>query len=129
FSARSEDWIENALLNVPSTDASEVTVAGTNGTYTLRVKGADSYEIDGVAADEEIDKNNAGRLARSFQYLNSTTIANPELEDDETGLDAPSTCTLRARDGSTYQAMIGGTAADGNSRYARLTVAYQPPAA
>lgn len=125
--SRSEDWIQREILQVPPAEASEVLLATSNSSYSLRVKGGGQYEMDGLAEDEEIDQAAASRLVAGLQYFHCKGIADPALADGVMGLDAASTYVLKTADGLQYTAQVGGAAPDPALRYVRVSAEYHKP--
>lgn len=127
YSARSEDWIERELLNVPAREIESVSVTVSNESYTLRVVGAGQYELEPIREGEQLDIGAASRLAGALQYLRCESVADPAAGSEKVGFQEPSVARFKTRDGFEYTAQVSETPAPDGQRYLRLQVAYHPP--
>jgi hypothetical protein len=130
FPAEGENWVKKQLASVSSTDATLVSAEVSNSAYRLTVKGYDDFALDGkLAADEELDKDNARRAAGALSYLSFSAVADPAKPDAELGLEKPAVFALEARDGFAYRVLLGGKPEGRDGRHARFSVEYRKPAA
>lgn len=121
------DWVETKLLDVSPANIAEVRVAPTNApAYTLVKQGTDRYRLEDLGQDEKIDTAAAGKLTRALQYFSLTGVADPSRSDEELGFEQAETYAARTTEGVKYTVSLGGPA-DANTRYARLSVAYEKP--
>lgn len=128
ISASPAEWIRKDLLTVPVSEIEKISVSVSNSEFTVKSKEPGRYEVAQLGKDEEADAAGAGRLAGALQNLRCEGIADPKLNDDETGFESPVKYTATTRDGREYTALVGGTA-PGGARYVRLSVAFtEPPA-
>jgi len=120
-------WIRKRLLNVDPQAVQSVQVINTNAGYTLIIRGADEYELDGLKEDEELDRGAVNRLRRSMQFLRCIAVADPATPDKELGFTTNSPrFRLTTTNGVSYTAILGGKE-PGGGYYLRLTFAFQPP--
>ena len=97
----------------------------TGGVATLSRKNG-SLQMQGLATNEEFDTGKSYDVESAFGYLNFSSVANPKLSDEQTGMTAPSTYRVLLKNGDQYTARIGSAAAAGD-RYLRLDATLAPP--
>ncbi len=123
------DWIKKQLLSVPRDDVVTATVSSNGASYTLNFDEGGTTTLEGIGEDEELDSGNAGRIRGALNYMSCQSVADPSLEDTETGMDNPVTYAARGKHGTRYSLQIGGKdPGDENSRFARISVSYEEPA-
>jgi hypothetical protein len=113
FATDSDSWIDKELLNVSSSDIVSVKTADVElkedaGKWTL-------IGLDEEA--EELQSSEAGKLRSALQYLNCTSVADPEKSDADLGFADAVTYTASTTN-QTYTVTVGGEADGG--RYVRF---------
>ena len=113
FDEESDDWIDTALLNVPSSDIVSVKV----GDVGLNAVSNEWTLVDLNEETEEFETSEANKLRMALQYLNCTSVADPAKSDADLGFTNAVAYTASTTN-KTYTVQIGGEADDG--RYIRL---------
>jgi hypothetical protein len=127
FSVKSDEWIDKKVLEANSPLAREIKVTLPESSYTLKIAGENSFELEGLTQDEKINNGSASRLTRALQSFRCLTVADPAKSGAELGFDKASSYELKTSDGFTYTALIGGSSDAPAGRYARVSVAYVRP--
>ncbi len=127
----SADWLDRDLLNLSSLDLVAATVrTATGAVVTLRRPAAgNDWAVEGLATNETTNLDAANRLTGLPSYLAFDDVADPATPDALTGLDQAVTYEFRAAGGQVYRLAIGRGGADTNGVFARLSFAFEPPAA
>jgi len=123
FSETPEDWIEQQILNVRSSDIVSVKV----GDVELKLDGADWTLADLDPEKEEFQSSEANKLRSALQYLRCDSIADSSKSDAELGFTNAVEYVAQTKDGFTYTATFGGET--NGDRYVRFAAAYAKPAA
>jgi hypothetical protein len=120
-------WIVSQWPTVREAEVVSVSVQqdGAEKTYLLE-KQSGTYTLDGLAEEEEVDSTSARKLASALQYISFIEIADPALGDEELGFDQPDLFQVQTEEGLIYTVTLGSEP-DANTRYARLSVAFDLP--
>ncbi|NLB55941.1 MAG: DUF4340 domain-containing protein [Lentisphaerae bacterium] len=119
-------WLDSDLLHVPDSEILSVLVEDADGqTFEIfRSSTDESFGIEELFENEELEKWTVDRLARTFNYLSFTDIVDPEIDPQLTGMDQPLTVTAIADHGTIYKLMIGSEIPEKTDRYAKLSVEF-----
>lgn len=129
FPKQSSEWVDRALLAIVEEDIREIHVAKGETSYVLKVNGRNTYELEDLdGANEELDTAMAGRLARAFQSLQLTSVADPETSDTALGFDTPDKVVVKSHKGILYTTLLGSKP-DPNNQHVRFQVSYEKPSA
>lgn len=122
-------WLNNDLLNVPSSDILAITVTGPQGKMiTLkRPHGGGDFALDGLSDTEESESTKVNGLANVMSYLNFNDVADPQLSDEDTGFDKPTVVVAMTEQGKIYTLNLGGSPEGSSDRYLRLSAVFEPP--
>ncbi len=125
------DWMDRTLLDVQSAEVREVRVADPDGTAfrIFRTDAQSDFTVEGLATNEVPHQANISSVTSLASYLSLEDVpdpASPKLE--EFGLQSPAVYTLHTFQGQTFTLRVGRGAADTNAFFARLSVAFTPPA-
>ena len=125
FAPDVKTWIESEIVNLPSADIAAIAFAGPGGAFTLdRSSGA--LALPGLATNETFDTSKAYGAESALSYLRLADLADPSLDDAQTGIATGHTCTVTTKAGEIYTARIGAAAPGRGERYFRLAVAAEP---
>ena len=125
WAGAADSWVKKQILSVTGTDISTITVSSNDVSYTLNFEGNETRLSD-LAEDEELD---APGVQRALSYLSFTSVADPALSDEETGMNSAVTYQAKTTDGIIHRVLIGGAPKnEENSRYARVGVSFEAPA-
>ncbi|NKB25169.1 MAG: DUF4340 domain-containing protein [Kiritimatiellae bacterium] len=125
FPKTAQEWLDQNLLSINVADLTAITVSSGSDAYTLSVKSANTYVINDLKADEEIQTTEASRLARSFQNLQFVSVADPSKKD--LGFDQPDSIAIQTKEGFTYTLLVSEKD-EKNNAYVRIRVDYEQPA-
>lgn len=118
-------WIDSEIANLSSTEIATITFASADGTFTLdRTSG--SLTLEDLAADETFDTSKSYGAESALSYLRLADLADPTLNDEQTGIATGHTYTVTTQAGEIYTAHIGNAAPGGSDRYFRLAVSAAP---
>ncbi len=114
FSERPGDWIDKELLNVASSGivsvkAGDVELKEIEGQWTLAGLNEET---------EELQTSEAGKLRSALQYLNCSSIADPDRSDEDLGFSDAAVYTASTTN-QTITVTVGGEADGG--RYVRFS--------
>jgi hypothetical protein len=128
FSTQPRDWLDTDLLNVSGSEITNVVITATNGAIVnlTRDPASDTWKLEGLAADEELDSYKPGSTAGALAYLTFSDVPDPKLTAAQTGLETPTVYTARRKDGRVYTVRIGAASPDGK-RYVRLSAEFEAP--
>ncbi|MFO7870909.1 MAG: DUF4340 domain-containing protein [Kiritimatiellia bacterium] len=122
------DWLDRELTNVSPSDIATIHVRDAGAKTFSLVRGEDDQlKLTDLAGDETMDSTSAAQLAGVLSYLRFRDLADPELDESETGLDTPVVYTGKTEDGRIYTVKLGDTVPDGSDRYAALGAEFRPP--
>lgn len=114
FTTNSDDWIETDLLNISPSDIVSVKTADAE----LK-EDAGKWTLTGLNEEtEEFQPTEANKLRSALQYLNCTSVADPEKSDADLGFDNPTVYTASTTN-KTITVTIGGETDGG--RHVRLS--------
>lgn len=124
-----KDWLQKLLVNVQASDIQEIIVTETNDvTITLkRPETGGDLKFDDLTPTQEMDTAKVNSLAGVFSYLELYDVADPKIPDTELGLDKPTVCIAKAKNGQIYTLKLGNFYKETKDRYARVNVEYNPP--
>jgi hypothetical protein len=124
-----KDWLDKLLVNVQSSDIQEITVTETNDvTITLkRPETGGDLKFDDLTPTQEMDTAKVNSLSGVFSYLELYDVVDPRITDTELGLDKPTICIAKTKNGQIYTLKLGKFYKETKDRYARLSVEYNPP--
>lgn len=121
--AAPDPWFDKSFFKVEG--PREIAVAGKSPAQSWKLTRAAEtaeWKLDGLRAGETLDRSKASGPASALAYPSFTSIASPQAKSEETGLNAPSTVTVKTFDGFTYQIKVGKAAAD-SSHHLQVSVA------
>lgn len=125
------DWVDRTLLDVQSAEVREVRVADPDGA-TFRIFRADAqsdFTVEGLATNEVPHQANISSVTSLASYLTLEDVPDPTSPKlEEFGLNSPAVYTLHTFNGQAFTLRVGRGAADTNAFFARLSVAFAPPA-
>lgn len=119
-------WIEKELLAVEADLVKSVDV-GEGSTSPVKIHRADKgapFQIDGLAADEQVNVSEAGRMAGSLASLRLNDVLPRTLADEKKVFAAATKVTFDLFDGRKYDVLMGDKVKieDKEQYYAALSV-------
>lgn len=124
-----QDWLDKDLINAARAEVRRVVIKRPDGsTYEVLQETAGTFTVPGLADGEEMKTAGAELLAGCLQNLALTSVADPKLADDKTGLNQAVEYMAELRDGTIYRIKVGNAQPDQFSRYARISADFTVPA-
>lgn len=123
-SAKSEDWVDRYIINLPNHAIEQISVVGFRSEYSvLRIN--DEYQILGMSEEIQVNKAMAKRMFGLFEQLQFESVADPNMSDEAVGLAEYELITVRTRDGFDYVLHVGTSVSDGNEKVIRVQVQFR----
>lgn len=124
-----KDWLQKLLVNVQASDIQEIIVTETNEvTITLkRPETGGDLQFDDLTPTQEMDTAKVNSLSGVFSYLELHDVIDPKIPDTELGLNKPTVCIAKAKNGQIYTLKLGNFYKETKDRYARVGVEYNSP--
>jgi hypothetical protein len=129
FTGDAKSWLDSELTSLYSSDVAKITIRhpGQQEIRLSKPAGKTTFEVEGLAADEETDDVKASSAAGALSYLRFDDVASPAISAEQTGMKDAVVFEAAATNGEIYTATVGtSTNAPGDMRYLRLKVALPP---
>jgi len=128
FTPNAKEWFDAELLNIPSTEISEITITRSGKQdVTLKQNENGKMVVDGISKREETDDSKTSSTQSSLSFFRMDDIADPSLSDEETGMNNPIVFEAKTKKGEIYRVKIGKVNAESNY-YVRLAMDLTPEA-
>jgi len=128
LTTQNNDWVKRDLTSVASADLVNIEARVSNEVQRVAVLGIEQFKVEGLKEGEEINKDNASKLAAALSNLQFSNVADIAQKPSELGLEKADTVVFKTKDGRTYTVQLGSVSAADSGRYAKLAVTYQKPA-
>jgi hypothetical protein len=131
FTGDAKSWLDSELASLNSSDVAKISIRhpGQQEIRLSKPAGKTTFEVEGLAADEETDDMKASGAAGALSYLRFDDLASPAITDEQAGMKDAVVFEAAATNGEVYTATVAtSTNAPGDMRYMRLKVSL-PPAA
>lgn len=126
FSGDAKSWLDTELTSLYSSDIRSIAIRhpGQPEIRLSKPEGKTTFEVEGLAADEETDDVKASSAAGALSYLRFDDVVGSSLSDEQAGMKEPVVFEAVATNGMVYTASVGGATKSGDSeaRYLRLAV-------
>lgn len=127
WSASAENWLDTQLLNIPADDIAAIELRDPAGATVRLDRGAGSLKLEGLDEEREsFDSSRAYGIESAFNYLRFNSVADPALDERQTGLATGHQFSVTLKNGESYAARIGDSPAGSSDRYLKLAVALAP---
>lgn len=124
FDGDPKKWTDTKISAVPSADATAIVMKSPKETVKMFKKDS-SWTIEGLSAKEEFDTSKSYGVDSALSYLNFTDVVDPKKTEAELGFTTGAVYTVTLKNGQTYTAKIGNTAANGSDRYFKVSATFK----
>ncbi len=122
-----EGWLDTQLLNIAAADIAAIEMRDPAGATVRLDRGSGSLKLEGLnEAREEFDTSRSYGIESAFNYLRFNSVADPSLDETQTGVATGHQFRAILKNGESYTARIGGSPENSSDRYLKLAVALAP---
>ncbi len=125
FDGDSKRWVETKIASIPASDVTAIEIVSGKSAVSL-TKTSGAWSMADLAEGEELDTSEFYSVESALSYLNFDDIADPALTPDQLGLTTGTVFAATLKNGESYTAALGNTAANSTGRYLHLLAIFTP---
>ncbi len=114
FDGGVSDWADVQIASVDSSALKTIMFIDADGKDVRLVKKDAEWTLSGLGTGEQFDSGSVYSSESALSHLDFSSVADPKLGRDVTGLARPKYFSVQAKDGCTYTAQIGNKTASGD---------------
>ena len=125
FTSDPANWADNKIVDISSSDVNGIALMKGADACILSKKD-DSWTVAGLKANEEFDSSGSYSLESALSSLTFNNLADPAMSADKSGFADGSVYKVTLKNGESYTASLGNTAAGSADRYLKISATFTP---
>lgn len=128
FASSVQPWLDMEFATLNDVLAIEVKPATQPGFAIERTTPEAEFTFKGATpAGKVVEPSKLSQTGTALSYIRFEDVADPKLSPAVTGLDKPDTFRARSRNGEVVMLRVGRSPVGETTRYATVSVAFEPP--